>query len=125
MEIDLKISATDYIISEMNEPNLTINVNGIKVYSGNRLFDTKISTIIRYAFRDVDFVGRVTKIEKCRNKTFLSWLQENNALVGYIHQACYELPLTEIKDNVMLSLYLELNELERKDYSIDGYRIIR
>lgn len=121
MEISLKTSATDYMFIEIDTPNLTINVNGIEVYSGNRLFDTKISTIIRYAVRNIDSVGRVTKIEKGRNKTFLSWLQENNALVGYIHEACHELPLSVIKDIVMLNIYLELNKLERKDYSFDGY----
>ena len=122
MAISIKVYPADYVFNEPNETNLTISINGIKVYSGNRMFDKQISTIIRYVVKRVDF-NRVIKIEKCHDKTFPSCLEENNALAEYIHQACNELPLTEIKDNVMLSIYLELNELERIDYYADGYRI--
>ena len=74
MNFNVKTDLTNWVLNEPEEPNLVIKVNGTEIYSGNRIFDKNLSTIIRYITWGTDSNGMSIKIEKYRDKSFLSWV---------------------------------------------------
>ena len=123
MNFNVKTDLTNWVLNEPEEPNLVIKVNGTEIYSGNRIFDKNLSTIIRYITWGTDSNGMSIKIEKYRDKSFLSWVRYNGKLTEIIHQAYPEIPWNELTSDVMLRLFNQINAIERKDYNTYGQKL--